>query len=140
MDQYLAKVVCLDQPPTRLRSQMQRTACSHKDAELCKLIGLIQYQDAIAPSPSMTITSTNVFYDTPNSTQAWIMPCRDELDPLEMPFHHLFLTISSLVDYIDILEHHKSILTLTNEAAFFSSCYRRLDPSTLLYVYLDPSL
>ena len=38
-----------------------------------------------------------------------------------------------MVDSFDVLEHHRSIMSLTGEVAFFGTRYKRLDPSTNQY-------
>ena len=114
------------------QNQMNNVDYHRKHNKLLNYLDLIQYRDTIQIPLGTTLLNKDIFSNVSASPPAWIPPDPSEPDKTQS-IHYQSLAISPMVDSFDVLEHHRSIMSLTGEVAFFGTRYKRLDPSTNQY-------
>ena len=91
-----------------------------KHNKLLNHLDLIQYRDTIQIPAGTILLNKDIFYDVSASPPAWIPPDPIQLDKTQS-IHYLSSAISPMVDSFDVLEHHRSIMSLTGNFAFFGT-------------------
>jgi hypothetical protein len=100
----------------------RRLLCKH-ERDIRQKIDLLQYFEPLFRPPNIYVIDDDVFYDTEDVFDDWILP-----DPTPIPAI-TSNTIKSFIDSFDVLSHYEQILSF-EAISFFESSYHRLDPSS----------